>query len=125
MPDRSLAPQELVVEFKEKVVKCAEENDLDLNPKNMFKVEWMEEHGGRCFCDPFSDRRCPCKNMLEDIKRFNGNCLCAVFMTHERLKELLSRKPPKQLTDEEKKIRKANAKIKAKLSKQLFKKIKK
>lgn len=125
MPDRNLAPQEFSEGFKEKVLKIAEENGLAINPKNMFKVGWMQEHGGRCFCDPFSDRVCPCKNMYEDIQRFKGNCLCGVFVTHEKLKEIMSRKPPKKLTEEEKKSLKEKAKLKAKQSKLLFDKISK
>lgn len=123
MPDRNLAPQELVEGFKEKSLKFAEEHGLAVNPKNLFKVEWMQEHGGRCFCDPFSNRICPCKNMNEDIQRFNGNCLCGVFMTYKKLKEILGRKPSKQLTEEEKKNLKIRAKLKAEQSKLLFDKI--
>jgi len=120
LPDRNLAPQIAAEGFKERVEAFAKQHDLDINPKNLFKVEWMQTHGGLCFCDPFSDRRCPCSSVFDDIGKFNGYCLCSVFYTHDKFKELQNRKPAKKLSPEEKRARKKRSVEKAKESKKLF-----
>ncbi len=83
---RDEAPLEKVV-ILPKLEKYAEEHNLLIDPHYIFKIQWMEEHGGRCFCDWESDRRCPCSHCLDDLIRFNGNCMCSILITPEKLKQ--------------------------------------
>lgn len=86
MTNRENAPLEKV-EIKDKVRAFAKEHGLMIDPKFEHKIQWSEEHGGRCYCDWDSDRRCPCSHCMADLKRFNGNCMCSVLITPEKLRQ--------------------------------------
>jgi len=103
----------------------AEKHGFVINDHYDRKLEWMEQHGGRCFCDPFTERRCPCGSMFDDMERFGGGCLCGVFMTPERYLRFQKshEKPGKTLSEEEKKERKAKRQKKYRESLKLFGKI--
>lgn len=122
MPSRDLAPQGKVEGLREKLEIFAKENELQIFEKNAFKIDWMIEHQGKCFCD-WQARSCPCKNVFQDLKTFNGNCLCCVFVTPEKLK-ILS-KPRKTVTrsSEEKKQYKEKMRAKQQANEKLFDKL--
>lgn len=86
MTHRDNAPLEKV-EIEDKIRTFAKKHGLMLDTHYLFKVRWMEEHGSRCFCDWDSDRRCPCSHCLADLGRFNGNCMCSVLITPEKLRQ--------------------------------------
>jgi len=83
---REDAPLEKV-ERESKVRAYAKEHGLVVDEHYLFKIRWSEEHGGRCFCDWDSDRRCPCSRVQDDLIRFNGNCMCSVLITPQKLKQ--------------------------------------
>ena len=68
-----------------KLIAYAKEHDLAIDRKLSHKVDWMEEHNGVCFCDWESGRVCPCGNIGSDFDKYNGQCLCGLLLTHERL----------------------------------------
>jgi len=76
------------VELKQKIQEFADKHKLIINPYAETKIEWMEKHGRRCYCEPDGSRICPCKFCLEDIKEFNGSCLCRVFVTEDKMKRI-------------------------------------
>lgn len=61
---------------------------LVLNPYAEFKLEWMEKHGGQCYCEPDGSRHCPCEFILSDLNRFNGSCLCTLFVTPSKMAKI-------------------------------------
>lgn len=65
-----------------------EKYGLVLNPYAEFKLEWMEKHGGQCYCEPDGTRHCPCPFILSDLHKFNGSCLCTLVVTKERLQKI-------------------------------------
>ena len=122
MPGRDLAPKGKVEYLRERIEAFAKENSLVIFEKNAFKIDWMIEHEGRCFCD-WQNRKCPCDNVFQDIAKFNGNCLCCVFATGEKA-EILS-KPRKIVvrTPEEMKAYKEKMKQKQADNEKLFTKL--
>ena len=101
---REDAPVEFDGDLKSRVKAHAEKYGFIINDHYNSKMDWMEQHGGRCFCDPFTERRCPCDSMFEDMKRFGGGCLCSVFMTPERFARFQkSHETPKTVVSEEEK----------------------
>lgn len=84
---RSEAPREKV-RLKRKLRKYAKEHGLLVDYHVNKKVKWMEQHGGRCFCDWDSDRRCPCTHVQDDLVEFNGTCLCGALVTRDKMKRL-------------------------------------
>jgi len=100
----------------------AQEHGLIINEDFAWKIEWMATHQGRCACDP-GNRRCPCEHVFEDLKRFNGRCLCRVFFTPERVEQLKNAKKKLELTPLEKKQRKELTKRKRKQDKESFQKL--
>jgi hypothetical protein len=115
-----LAPQGPAQNLRPRLEEFANNNELFLNPKFDWKITWMEEHQGRCFCD-WEKRSCPCEHALEDLKRFNGICLCGVLCTKEKLlyyqKTMQS---PKPLTPDEKRATKERLKREQKANLKLF-----
>jgi len=79
-----LAPPGKAESLRPRLEEFAKNNELFLNPKVDWKIGWMEEHQGRCFCD-WEKRFCPCEYALEDLERFNGICLCGVLCTKQKL----------------------------------------
>jgi hypothetical protein len=108
VPQRDLAPQELLPGLRADLEAFAAKNGLVVNDVADHKIEWVEQHGRRCFCDWSSGRICPCHLALEDIKRLNGTCLCNVLHTPERHQRYLEQRTrvKKVLTEEEKAERK-------------------
>lgn len=76
------------VEIKANLEQFADDNNLIINPYVESKIEWMELHGGQCYCEPSGERSCPCEHALNDVAQFNGACLCRVLVTQERLEAL-------------------------------------
>ena len=107
-------------EIRADLKRFAKENNLVLNPYTDHKIEWMEQHGGQCYCEPNGSRHCPCEQSLGDLTQFNGVCLCRVVMTPERLEALIKYKSkPKP----ENKSKSDGYKKKEKDSKELFNKL--
>lgn len=100
--------------------KFADENKLVLNPYCDHKIEWMEQHGAQCYCEPDGSRHCPCEHSLNDLIQFNGVCLCRVVMTPERLEAL---KKYKARPKPENKAKSDESKKKEKESKDLLNKL--
>jgi hypothetical protein len=86
---------------------------LFLNPKFDWKIGWMEEHQGRCFCD-WEKRFCPCEHALEDLKRFGGICLCGVLCTKDKLLYYQKVRKTEPASPEEKKAAKERLKLQKK-----------
>ena len=91
MPLTSEAPTGTVEDLHEKLRNFAEEKGLVIWEKRLWKIDWMSQHQGRCACD-WVHRVCPCPEIDQDLQRFNGNCMCRVFFTPERLAELTAQK---------------------------------
>ena len=68
-----------------RLIEYARLNSIEIDTGLAHKVEWMEKHKGACFCDWESGRVCPCGNIVDDFKQYNGQCLCGLLLTHERL----------------------------------------
>jgi len=83
MPSRELAPKGNVEGLRKKLEDYALEHGLFIHETNAWKIEWMEEHQGRCYCD-WENRFCPCQHIMEDLKTFNGVCHCALLCTKEK-----------------------------------------
>lgn len=79
---------ELKVDLRQKMQDFADKHNLIINPYAEVRIEWMEEHGGRCYCGQDDSRICPCNFCLGDIKEFNGCCLCRVFVTKDKMKRI-------------------------------------
>lgn len=82
----------------------------------------MQEHQGRCFCD-WEKRSCPCEHALEDLKRFNGICLCGVLCTKEKLLYYQTVRATKELSRDEKAAAKERLKSAQKANEKLFDRI--
>lgn len=76
------------VEMRQKMQEFASKHNLIINQYAETKIEWMEKHGRRCYCEPDGSRICPCKFCLKDIKEFSGCCLCRVFVTEDKMKRI-------------------------------------
>ena len=128
MPSRNLAPMGKVEHLRETLETFAKEHGLLIFEKNSFKIDWMAEHQGKCFCD-WQNRTCPCQFLFEDLAKFKGNCLCAVFVTTARANILNKPRKTKVRTQEEergyKEIMKQKQKQNLVLYDKLFKKKKK
>jgi hypothetical protein len=111
-----------VENLHQKLEEFALKNGLFLNPKFDWKIEWMEAHQGRCFCD-WEKRLCPCEHALEDLKRFRGICLCGVLCTKEKLVYYQKVRKLNPLTLEEKQANKERLKQQQKKSETVFKRI--
>lgn len=98
---RAEAPLEKV-ELQSKLKRYAEEHNLVIDWYHKSKILWSEEHGGRCFCDWDSDRRCPCSHIQEDLVKYNGSCLCSVLATRDKMKRLRAYRRRVRLKREEK-----------------------
>lgn len=75
----------------------AEAHSLKIDYHFRHKVKWMEAHGAVCFCAHKSNRRCPCGHIREDLKQYNGSCLCGVLNTPEALLRALKYRGKKKL----------------------------
>lgn len=122
MPSRDLAPEGKVENLRQKLETFAKENSLLILEKNAWKIDWMAEHQGKCFCD-WQNRVCPCGNVFQDLQRFNGNCLCCVFVTEAKLKVLNKPRKIVARTLEEQKAYKEKLKTKQKQNELLFNKL--
>ena len=122
---RELAPEEHVPDLEERVRSFAEEKGLVLNENVKNKLDWMKHHGGRCFCDWESERRCPCNHVFEDMDEFKGSCLCNLLMTPEKYRRYIKQKENRiRKTDEnELKIRDEEGRKKLAEAKEIYKKI--
>lgn len=118
----SEVPEGYVPNLRRTLDDFAQKNDLVINEDFAWKIEWMASHQGRCACDP-ANRRCPCAHVFEDLKRFNGRCLCRVFFTPERVEQLKNAKKNPELTPLEKKQRKELREQKRKRDKDRFQKL--
>lgn len=65
----------------------AKELDLLINPYMTHKIVWSENHEGRCMCD-WMNRKCPCDNIQKDLTEYDGECLCKVLVTKEKMKKI-------------------------------------
>lgn len=85
------------------------EHGLSIDHHYDHKVEWMEKHGGLCFCDWESGRVCPCENVMSDLNKYNGQCLCGLLCTKERLEQKEKQRKNKKVhvVDKEKDIERA------------------
>ena len=83
---REFYPEKHVPDLREQLIDLVTENGWVINYGMEHKLEYAENHGGRCWCDP-ENRRCPCPMELlqEDFSIFGGTCLCNLIMTEERL----------------------------------------
>lgn len=63
------------------------------------KIDWMVEHGGRCFCACWDRLKCPCKECLKEVKE-EGSCLCSIFVTREWLRRHSIKKAHRDKFDE-------------------------
>jgi len=122
---REQAPPSPIPDLKDRVYAFAEEHGLIVNEDMLKKLNWMTDHGGRCFCDWESDRRCPCHRVFDDIAYFNGSCMCNLLHTPEKNKRWKQRKArkPEKLTDSEIKTRKEKAKTNKKNAEEIFNKM--
>lgn len=68
------------VNVRDKLEKIAEEYGLLINEYALNKLKWSEQHGGRCMCD-WQNRTCPCTKILNDLRQYNGCCLCKLLVT--------------------------------------------
>jgi hypothetical protein len=75
------------VSIRPRLERYAKKNGLVIDWYETKKIVWMELHGGICFCDRHSDRRCPCSRVKEDLKKYRGSCSCGVLKTPEKLRE--------------------------------------
>lgn len=122
MPSRELAPLGKTENLQEQLEAFAKTNGLLIFDKNRWKITWMAEHHGKCFCD-WQNRSCPCKTMFQDLKTFNGNCLCGVFVTPEKLKILSKPRKTVVRTPEEKQKYKEDMKAKQRKNEKLYNKL--
>jgi hypothetical protein len=122
VPSRDLAPTGKVQHLRETLEAFAKDNGLLIFEKNAFKIEWMAEHQGKCFCD-WQHRACPCKTVFQDLKTFNGNCLCTLFCTEEKLKVLSRARKTVVKSPEEQKAYKEQLKQKQRSNEKLFEKL--
>jgi hypothetical protein len=97
MPLTIDAPEGKVEGLHEKLEAFAKEKGLVIWDERRWKIDWMSEHNGCCACD-WTHRVCPCKEIDQDLNRFNGNCMCRVFFTPERLAEMTAQKTKIELT---------------------------
>ena len=103
MTDRNNAPLGHV-EIMSKLIAYAEENNIAVDHAFDHKVKWMEEHNGVCFCDWESGRVCPCGRIDSDFDKYNGQCLCGLLLTHDRLKMKNDNHARKLARDEKKRL---------------------
>ena len=91
------------VDVWSKLIEYAKDHNLVIDYGYTHKVEWMEKHGGLCFCDWKSGRVCPCNNVMSDLNKYNGQCLCGLLCTAERLKQKEKQRKNKKVyvTDKE------------------------
>lgn len=108
--------------LRQRLEEFAKKNEVFLNPKFDWKIEWMEAHQGRCFCD-WEKRSCPCEHALEDLKRFNGICLCGVLCTKDKLLYYQTKRTAKPSSPEEKKAAKERLRRGQKANQELFDRI--
>ena len=66
-------------ELRNRIKEYAEEHNFIVSDFVEKKIKWSQCHGGRCFCSPFERVKCPCDNVYEDMKKYNGRCLCRLF----------------------------------------------
>lgn len=123
MPSRDLAPKVKVTGLRKRIEAFAQAHGLFINEKNAWKITWMSNHEGRCYCD-WQNRRCPCHMVMQDLHRFNGRCLCRVLWTKEALEkqQKIKRKPSKKKTAADKVADRKKQKQNVELFKKLFQK---
>ena len=85
--------------------KRAKELNLVINSYMEHKIKWSEDHGGRCMCD-WEHRKCPCDNISKDLVKYDGECLCKVLVTNEKMKKIKK----EQRTKNKKKTKKSKEK---------------
>lgn len=78
--------------LRDRINDYAEEHDFVVSEFVEKKIKWSETHGGRCFCSPFERLTCPCDNVYEDMKLYNGRCLCRMFWKPEAYSKWLKTK---------------------------------
>ena len=101
----------------------AKELGLIINPGMEHKIVWSESHGGRCMCD-WNNRKCPCDNIQKDLAEFNGECLCKVLVTVDKMEKIKNNSNKKQKKKKEKTEEQINEdNIKIKEAKELAKKL--
>lgn len=86
------------------LIEYARENNIEIDTGFAHKIYWMEDHKGVCFCSWDSGRVCPCGRIDSDFKEYNGQCLCGVLLTKERLEQknkYYKRKAEKELERKE------------------------
>ena len=118
---RNEAPEK-DVEVWPKLLKYAEEHNFVIDYHYKHKVEWMEKHGGVCFCDWQSGRVCPCKNVMSDMNKYNGQCLCGLLCTKERLEQKEKQRKNKKIYVVDKEKNKQKVKKTISLFNKIFKK---
>lgn len=82
-------------EYLDRLEKYAEENGFVINKFAKKKIEWMRTHSivySVCFCDPINRTKCPCDHVHEDMKRFNGRCLCRLLWKPEAYAKWIEQK---------------------------------
>lgn len=101
----------------------AKELGLLINPYMVHKIKWSEEHGGLCMCD-WKNRTCPCDNIPKDLVEYDGQCLCKVLVTNEKMKKIEKNKN-KNTTKKTKKTKEQIEKDRARIkeAKELAKKL--
>lgn len=104
------------------LIAYADEHNLVIDMKLSHKVDWMEEHNGVCFCDWDSGRYCPCGNIASDFNRYNGQCLCGLLCSKERLEQKQKQRNNKKVSVVDNELNKKKAKETRSLFKRIFKK---
>lgn len=121
---RNLAPKGKVKNLRSKIEAFAKTHGLVIDKRQTRKLTWMANHKGRCYCD-WEHRSCPCNNVMQDLKRFNGRCLCRLLWTKEALEKHMSKprkRKKKKRTAEEKAADREKQKENERLFKKIFKK---
>lgn len=106
-------PFEKCVELRDNIQKYAKKHNFVISDFVEKKIKWSETHGGRCFCDPLHRLVCPCDNVYEDMKCFNGRCLCRLFWKPEAYEKWMKTKQ-KQKTLSDIKEKPSLSKVKTK-----------
>jgi len=79
-------------ELRNRIKEYATEHNFVISDFVNKKIKWSETHSGRCFCSPFERVKCPCDNVYEDMKKYNGRCLCRLFWKPEAYEKWLKTK---------------------------------
>lgn len=110
-------------QLRDRLKRFAEENNLVISEYVDKKLRFSETHMGVCFCDPLNRLKCPCDNVWDDIKRYNGRCLCRVLWKPDIYYKWKQQKAKTKSKDKQKKA-KPIKKLSAEEKKSARKKIK-